>query len=850
LTSFIGREREIAEVGALLDRQRLVTLVGAPGVGKTRLSLQIAANKLEAFSDGVWLVELAPLADPALVPQSVAGVLGVPEQPGRTLAAILAEWLRSRHLLLLLDNCEHLITDVATLADALLQTCPALHLLATSREPLAVEGEVTWRVPSLTVHGGTGGAIDGEDAVRPEAVRLFVERAQAVAPRFALTKHTAPTVAQICARLDGVPLAIELAAARVRTLSVEQIATRLGDRFRLLTGGRRTDLPRQQTLRGAVDWSYELLAEPERALLRRLGVFAGGFTLEAAEQVGGLQQPTDTGTADDSADATLDLLTALADKSLIQVEHGDDGARRYSLLETLREYGLEKLDEHGELEASRDRHRDYFLTFAEEVAPVLNERADCALLSRLEWEHDNLRAALGWCLDESTARDQKPAGAALAVRLAAAIWRFWWLHGYLAEGSRWLARALAGPPSDSSPAGVSARATALLGVANLSAYQGDYRAAVTFMTENLSFCREAGYDRGVIFALQRLGFYLTHLGEGERGVRLCEESVALARQMGHPATLAAALHSSAIVANYVGRYEQSVILSEEAVDLLRDLGNVTVIAYALRTQSLASAQLGDLTRAVVLAEDGLRISQEVGDTRGIGESYKDLGRLALLTGDVDRAGELLRLSISIAQQLGERWLTARCLYILGGVEIVRGTRSPGGDVASPSRTDGAHGRFLDATRLFAAADLLREQDGLILPPDVYRTYDRDVALLREHLGEVAFSQARAEGRTLSFEQAIESALATMASSEPVTAVTPSDATSSPTNAEVARLTAREREVTVLVMRGLTNRQIADELVLQESTVHTHIHNILGKLELTSRAQVAVWAVEHGLVESP
>ena len=396
LTSFVGREREIAEIGALVRRERLVTLVGAPGVGKTRLSLQIAASVLDAFPDGAWLVELAPLGAPELVPQAVADVLGVREQPGRTLTDTLAGYLRTRQMLLLLDNCEHLIGAAAGLVETLVRACPDLHVLATSREPLAIEGEVTYRVPSLRVA-----------EAESEAARLFRERAQAAAPSFRVTERNAPVVAQICARLDGIPLAIELAAARVRALSVEQIAARLDDRFHLLTGGSRTALPRQQTLRGAVDWSYDLLSEPEQALLRRLAVFAGGFTLDAAEQMG-----------------RLDLLTSLVDKSLVQVEEGDDGERRYRLLETLRQYGLEKLTEHGELAEARDRHRDYFLALAEELAPTLNERADSTLLARLEREHDNLRAALAWCLDapDADGSDRQTARAGLAGPRSACGW--------------------------------------------------------------------------------------------------------------------------------------------------------------------------------------------------------------------------------------------------------------------------------------------------------------------------------------------------------------------------------------------------------------------------------------------
>jgi len=866
LTSFVGREREIGEVEALLGSHRLVTLVGAPGVGKTRLGLQIAANLLDRFPDGVWLVELAPLSDPELVPHAVADVLGVQEQPGLTLTATLAGYLRTRRLLLVVDNCEHLIAAVAALAETLLQAHSALRILATSREPLAIEGELAHRVPTLP------------DA---EAVRLFVERARVASPSFALTDRTTPIVGQICARLDGIPLALELAAARVRALSVEQIADRLDDRFRLLIGGSRTALPRLQTLRGAVDWSYDLLSGPEQRLLRRLSVFAGGFTLDAAETaenwiLGSGQEPA---TSSSPRTQTLEpnTLIGLVDKSLVQIDDGtEDGERRYRLLETFREYGQEKLIEHGELDDARHRHRDYVLAFAEEVAPALNERSERTILTRMELEHDNLRVALAWCLEEpGTGRggpavgedDRRPTGAALGVRLAAAIWRFWWLRGHLGEGRRWLARALAVPASDTSPSGLAARATAFLGLSQLSAHQGDYRAAVAHMTENLAFCRATGNDRGVVWALHRLGFYLAHLGETDRPLQLCEESVALGRRVGDPVALAPALLSAGMVARMSGRPEQSVILSDEAIDLHRELGNLTNMAYAISSKSHAVADLGDLAKGQALAEEGLRISQQVGDKRGIAMAFKDLGRLALFAGDADGAIEPLHAALALLQPLGDRWLSSICLEILAGVVLARAVSSPGVVVESPSETGRTDASLLDAVRLYAWADLLRTQTGLNPPPEMHGTPEQNVALLRERLGEAAFAQAWAEGRAMSFEDVTEYALVLAASADTASPEVPTppqdtmdDENPEPAplsrfagegalSSEAARLTAREREVAALVARGRTNRQIAEALVLSERTVHTHVHNILGKLELTSRAQIAVWAVEHGMAVS-
>jgi predicted ATPase/DNA-binding CsgD family transcriptional regulator len=881
LTSFIGREREIAEAASLLETHRLVTLVGAPGVGKTRLSLQIATAVLETFPDGVWLVELAPLADPMLVPQAVADLLGVREQPGRPLTATLTDWLRSRRLLLLLDNCEHLIGAVAPLAETLLQACPDLHILATSREPLTVEGEVTWRVPSLSVPDteprSAAGPASTALLVEAESVRLFVERARAADPAFELSDRRRPVVEQICGRLDGIPLAVELAAAQVRALSVEQIASRLDDRFRLLTGGSRTALPRQQTLRGAVEWSYDLLPEPEQRLLRSLAVFAGGFMLEAIEAHAfpvledrrGFPNSSRPGDQDRSP---TNVLVSLADKSLVQVDTGEDGERRYRLLETIRQFGLEKLAEHGELEAVRSRHRDYFLAFASEAAPHLTGPGQRTALARLDRELDNLRAALAWCLEEgsgghggraSGSLGQPSPDAGLGVRLAAAIWRFWWLRGQYGEGEHWLAQVLASPPSDGSAAGLSARAEVFHGAAQIATHQGHFQAGVEHMEAALALWREAVDDRGVSQALQRLGYYLVHLGDYERAPRLCEESVAIARRLGDPLALATALHSSAMVVFLLCQFQQSVAFSQEAGDLCREIGYIFGIAFTLRHQGRCAAELGDLTRAAQLAQESMEVSRSLGAKRDIAESYKDLGHAALLAGDARQAIEMLHAAISMLRELRDGWLIALCLHDLAAVKTLEGTRVADPHATRHRRPDQAAHRFLEAARLFAAAGTLREMAGIVFPLPYRAASERDLAILREQLGEARFEQAWADGRAMSLEQAVEYAMAITAPTEPAPQEHPprnpsaeSDGrpqsarrTRAEAETEVARLSRRERDVAVLVSRGLTNPQIAEALVLSERTVDTHVHNILGKLELSTRAQVAVWAVRHGLGEA-
>jgi predicted ATPase len=524
VTSFVGREKEMAEVRQLLRKTRLLTLTGVGGTGKTRLALQVAADRVGEYPAGLWLAELAPLSDSTLVPQTVATLLGVREEPGRPLTATLVEALKPKKLLVLLDNCEHLLTACAQLADALLRACPGVQVLATSREGLNIPGETTYRLPSLSVPpptawagyplagGGRHLPATVENLTQYEAVHLFLDRAATMAPAFTLTDANANAVAQVCCRLDGIPLAIELAAARVKVLSVEKIAQLLDDRFRLLTGGSRTALPRQQTLRALIDWSYDLLSEPERRLLCRLAVFAGGWTLEAASAVGigdPIEEPE-----------VLDLLTALVERSLVVYEGQEE---RYRLLETVRQYGRDRLRESGEGEAVRRRHHDFFLTLAEEEGSKLGGPEQLQVLDRLEREHDNLRAALAW----SGAQGQGEAG----LRLAAALWHFWQVRGYVGEGRENLAGMLALPGAQARTA---ARAQALHGAGLLASHQGDHRAARALLEESLAICRELGIKEGGAKNLEGLAVVAVAQAQPERAARLFGVAEGLREAIGAP----------------------------------------------------------------------------------------------------------------------------------------------------------------------------------------------------------------------------------------------------------------------------------------------------------------------------
>jgi DNA-binding NtrC family response regulator/predicted ATPase len=718
LTSLIGREHELHEIARRLGTNRVVTLTGTGGVGKTRLALSVGPQLRDLCPDGVWFVELASVVDGALLAQTVASALGLPEEASRPPREILADALGERQALLILDNCEHLVAACAELAETLLRACPRLRVLATSRERLNIAGESTFKVPPLALPDEHARA--PEHLVRSEAVRLFVERARLVAPDFTLTDENAPAVAQLCRRLDGLPLAIELAAARVRLLRVEQILARLDDRFRLLTGGSRTTLPRQQTLRAALDWSHDLLSEQERTLFRRLSVFAGGFTLEAVEGV--CAGPGVEGSQ------VLDLLAQLVDKSLVLVESADPAASvaRYRLLETIWEYCREQVITAGEVAWLRGRHRTWFLALAEEAQRRGQGAEQVAWLDRLETEYENLQAALGW-------RDQNPASEDSRLRLGAALWRFWEVRGQLREGRDWLEAILA-EAGHGAPA---ARARALNGAGNLARDLGDYARAAEHHAEALRLRREIGDTPGVASSLNNLGAVahdrarygaaqkhfadalaawretrdqeglavsLNNLGRTMRfqgdfagGAALCGESLEQFRAIGHPWGIARALNSLANTAHYRGDLAGAQPLYEESLRLRRLVGDRSGIAVSLNSLALLHGLAGQLEPARELAKEGLAFRRDLGDRRGIGGSLLTLGRIASWAGDLDQAEHLAHESLGIRSALDDRLGIVTCLEVLGEVSSKR---------ASPAR----------ASRLLGAAAAERVAINAPRPP--------------------------------------------------------------------------------------------------------------------------------------
>ncbi|MCI0553195.1 MAG: tetratricopeptide repeat protein [Anaerolineae bacterium] len=657
VTSFIGREKEMTEVKRLLWDSRLVTLTGPGGTGKSRLSLQIAADFLELYPDGAWLVELAPLADPALLPQTVANVLGIRESSGHPIMSLLTDHLRTKELLLILDNCEHLVEACAQLVDTLLKACPHILILASSREVLGIAGEATFRVPSLSTPDARR-LPSFETLTQYEAVRLFIERAEMALPGFTVTKDNAPAIAQICYRLDGIPLAIELAAARVQVLRIEQIAARLDNRFRLLTGGSRTALPRHQTLRSLIDWSYDLLPQPERALLGRLSVFAGGWSLEAAEAIciGDGIEP----------DEVLDLLIQLVNKSLVNSDHAQSAEARYRLLETIRQYARDKLLEAGGGERIRDQHLEFFLKLAERAEPELRGPNQVTLLDMLENELDNLRAALEWALECNIEK---------GLRLASSLMWLWHLRGHASEGIEWLERALnvQAKEGDADPL-PRTRAKALQMNGLLTVFQSNPGGALPLLEESLKLYKELGPAgrQGMAYSLWGLGTVATYQGNTAKAKALSEESLALFRELGDKFGTTEALNTLGDIALTEGDYEQARKLWEESLAIKRERGDKDGIAFSLAQLGNIAFLEGDYKRATPFYEEASILFREVGNQSFASAAFYSLGETAWAQGDYEHAAKKYEVALKLGQGADEGRAAAFVLYDLGAMARSQG----------------------------------------------------------------------------------------------------------------------------------------------------------------------------------
>lgn len=629
LTSFVGRGKKIAEVEEELNNHRLVTLTGAGGTGKTRLSLQVAAEVLNQYPNGVWFVELATLMDPALIPQAMLSVIGIAEKFGKAPIEVLKEYLQEKFILIVLDNCEHLIEASAEIVNTLLNAAPNLTVLASSREALGVQGEASYPVPSLSLPDPKH-LPKLEQLSQYEAVQLFIDRALLVQPHFAVTSQNAPDVAQICHRLDGIPLAIELAAARVKALSVEKIAERLDDRFRLLTGGARTALPRQQTLRATIDWSYDLLSEQEQVLLRSLAVFSGGWRLEAAEQVS-----IEEGNEWD----TLELITRLVDKSLVNM-YVSSGETRYQMLETTRQYALEKLIQSGEDQIARNYHFAYFLQLAENAESQLIGPDQAQWLNHLEREHDNFRTALEWSIKERKGEE--------ALQMVGALGLFWLKHAHFSEGRRWLGNILGDNWSTSDQARVKAwRWAGCMALAQQDAVE-----TRRIFTQNLEREQALGDQWGIAFSLHMLANTYDVEGDVEKVRELHTKSIALSREIDAIWVLALAQFSLGYSEQAQGNLALAEELYEESLNHSRRLGEKWAMHMVLSNLGFMMCSKGDLLAAKRIFLEALDLSKELGNKDGMSTVLIGIAGVLETEGEYIASAKLQGAAISIEREIG------------------------------------------------------------------------------------------------------------------------------------------------------------------------------------------------------
>lgn len=662
LTSFIGRQREIEELEHLLWQSRLLTVAGPGGAGKTRMVIQMAEGVLDSFPDGAWFLDLAPLSKFAPLSQYVMNVLGIREEAGFLPVQTLMDTLRNKTLLLVFDNCEHLLPEMAQFVETILRGAPGVQILATSREKLGASGEVVWRIPSLS-SPDTKKNLDPENLMQYEAVKLFVERATAVRPEFIISKENAGAVAQICAHLDGIPLAIELAAARIRVLSVEEILARLADRFRLLVGSH-TALPRQQTLRALINWSYDLLTEKERILLRRLSVFAGYWTLEAAEQVCSGKEIEEW--------EVLDLLTGLIDKSLV-IGEAKNGFESFRFLETLLKFSREKLLESQESREFERKHAVYFLALVRKSYGKMWGPEQVHWLARLDEAYDNLRTALDR-LSQGVGEEEK------MLQMAGSLWRYWEIRGYITEGRAWLETALAKNPN----APDYWRANGLSGAGHLARQQGDYVKAKTLHEQSLSLFRELECKLGSARQLTALGEIAHFQGNYPHAVALYEQSLSLRYELGDREGIAVSLRELAGIACDRSQYLHAKELLEESLKLERELGDRLLTALSLNDLGLVVNHLCDYDRAKSLFEEAISLQRELNDRLGVSNSIHNLGNVAKDQGDFKQAELLYQQSLELKKELGDKRGMSRAIAALAEVAFLQGKYSLAADLARQS----------------------------------------------------------------------------------------------------------------------------------------------------------------------
>jgi predicted ATPase len=712
LSSFIGREYQMTESGKLLSATRLLTFIGPGGTGKTRLSLQLAAEHLSDFKDGVWLIELAPLTDPAFIIFAIASVFNIREVQGVSLFDLVADYLRAKQILLILDNCEHLVEASAQVAEQLLHLCPQLKIIVSSREALGIPGEVVFRVPSLNLPDQTSS--DGS-LMECEATRLFIERAIKAEPRFQLSEHNTASIIQICHRLDGIPLALELAAARVKLFTPEQIAERLDDRFKLLTGGSRTALPRQQTLRALIDWSYQSLNEREQRSLRRLAVFSGGWTFGAAESVVG------------EADA-LDGLLGLVNKSLVNVEE-QNGESRYRFLETIRQYAMEKLLESGGAIETRNRHFDYVLHIAEVAEEKMFGAESADWLDQMEVEHDNLRVAFEWSIANYPEK---------GLKLAEALAGFWTSRDYNSE-ARAVCRALLMqtetlPDLDRERGSV----YALLGWNSITT--GDHKTGRAAAEASLALAKKVNDTKTLVRAYSVLALSSIFLGDFPTAQAAVLEGETIARQNGFMGELGLILSIRAQT-TYFG--ERDVVRTkaylEESDSLARGAGYRWTASMSAFGLARVAAAMGDLETARAKFLESAEIANEFGNKRIVYSSQSELAHVLREHGEIDEPLKIYRELLPKWKDLGHRAAAAHELECIGFIFSKKGDTQR-------------------AAQLLGSAEVLRAAIDSSMTTMERTEYEQEISALRSKMNKVDFEKARSEGREMTMDQAIENAL--------------------------------------------------------------------------------------------
>jgi predicted ATPase/DNA-binding CsgD family transcriptional regulator len=796
LTSFVGRQAEVTRAKRQLENSRLLTLVGSGGIGKTRLALRLASELADQYADGVWLVQLAPVVDGGLVPWTVAAALGVNEQPGRPIRLSLAEYLSERQTLLILDNCEHVVAAVAEAVGGMLQDCPPVKILATSRQALGVEGESLFFVPGLSLPESAS-EVNVAGGEQFGAIRLFVDRATSVVPDFRPTSSTLEAVADICRRLDGVPLAIELAATRLKLLGAEQLAARLDDRFQLLVGGSRTAPGRHQTLRATLDWSYQLLTEPERTLLRRLAAFTGGWSLAAAEEVA-------SGKGIETRQV-LSLLEQLLDKSLVVIDAQAHERVRFRFLETIRQYAWERLLESGEADFVRQRHLDWCVQLAKDIQPPGMHHPWHAHDSLQE--QDNLRSGLLWAIQQGEA----DAGLRVAVVLA----HLWYMRGHYSEGRARLAELLALPSSATSP---EVRASALTWAGFLAYCQGDLATAHDLLDTSLDLWHVLGNDERTAVCLHQLGNVVRFRGDLSAAQRLLESASAINHRLGHGMRAAMNLALVAQVLFEAGDFTRAEKLNRQSLSSLEAAGPGWGTVLTMCMQGRLASVRGDREVARQRLEESVELGDRLGITRGVVWSIYYLAQHDLGLGNAHRAREEFAESLRLAHQTGDLMATAHCLEGIAGALAA----------TQPGR----------ATRLAGGAAALRESMGSVAYPADQQRLRRWLDVAERRLAGGASAAAFAEGTTMPLDRLVTYALG-------ADEVSPEHGPNLHGLA-FGGLSSRELEVLRLVALARSNREIASELVLSEKTVERHLSHIFTKLQVSSRTAAARLAVDAGI----